>query len=146
MRIRTGQILIFVFAFYFVFIFSGNAVYAHKMLIEHVEEGEIQVIFEGGEPASEAEVELLNEQGQELDSGTTGEDGYFSYDPELNPASIVATDHMGHRAELKPGEDNGTGGLSTPVTTAIVFAALAVIAGVFYVHSNKKQKESQNDG
>ncbi|WP_158438279.1 hypothetical protein [Natranaerobius thermophilus] len=112
---------------------------AHLMLIEPVEDGKIQVVFDDDTIASNAEVTVYNENDEKIKEGEVDENGKFSYPEEAE--FIVADDGLGHRAEHAVGEDSNEQ-LPRELTIGVVLVVLALIAGIFKYRSSKNQKSS----
>lgn len=113
--------------------------FAHLMLIEPVEEGKVQVVFDDGSIARHAEVVVYDDEGEEIARGDVDEEGKFHYPPE-NADLIVADDGFGHRAEHAVGEDPGEA-LPRGLTVAVVLSGFALIAGVFHYRVKKKRAQ-----
>lgn len=83
---------------------AGGTAFAHRMLIERVESGLIQVRYDDGTRAGLAGVTLYDGEGNIIAEGPADEEGFFHYDPVKRPNRIVADDGMGHRARWMEGE------------------------------------------
>ncbi len=114
---------------------------AHLMLIEPVEEGKVQVVFDDGSVARHAEVVVYDENEEEIDRGDVDDKGYFSYDPE-RAEQLVADDGFGHRAEYTVGEDVREALPRGPAVTAVLFG-FAAIAGIFQYRVQKKNSHER---
>lgn len=77
--------------------------YAHKLVLEPVEEGTIKVYFEGGSIPQEMTVEVFNASGELLNQEPLSETGYFYFN-EDKAHRIIVFDPMGHRVEWKVGD------------------------------------------
>lgn len=113
-----------------VILLPGSLVFAHLMLIEPLEEGKIQVVFDDGTASRHSEVVVYDENDEVIKQGEVDEDGKFSYPPE-DAELIVADDGFGHRAEYVVGEDPQEA-LPRGPTIFIVLAGFAVIARIFH--------------
>ncbi|SDM11712.1 hypothetical protein [Halarsenatibacter silvermanii] len=78
---------------------------AHRMMIEEISEGKIEVGFDDGTVAENVEVELYDGEENLVDEGVTDEEGIYEFDTAMEVERIVASDDMGHRAVLTPESD-----------------------------------------
>lgn len=117
-----------------------SPVFAHNMLIEPVEEGKVQVVFEGGTPSRHAEVVVYDKNDEVIKQGEVDDNGKFSYPPE-DAKFIVAEDDFGHRAEHVVGEEPKKV-LPRGVTIFLVLTGFVLIAGIFHYRVEKKQKQN----
>ena len=113
-------------------------VFAHLMLIEPVEEGKVQVVFDDGSISRHAEVVVYDHDEVEIDRGDVDDEGYFRYDPE-EAAMLVADDGFGHRAEYVVGEDAHDALPRGPVIAGVLFGFTA-ISGFFQYRVSKKTR------
>jgi len=121
----------------------ASPVFAHLMLIEPVEEGKVQVVFDDGSAARHAEVVVFDENEEEIARGDVDREGYFSFDPE-EAELLVADDGFGHRAEHVVGEEAAQALPRGPVVAAVLFG-FALISGFFQYRVHKKQ-QAGNEG
>ncbi len=119
-----------------VLILPASTVFAHHMFIEPVEEGKVQVVFDNGSPARQAEVVVYNEEDEEITRGDVDRDGNFSY-PAEDAAMLVAEDNFGHRAEYVVGEDVHEALPRVPTVSAVL-AGFLLIAGIFHYRARNK--------
>ncbi len=126
-----------------VILLPAAPVFAHLMLIEPVDEGEVRVVFDDGSVARHAEVVVFDENEEEIARGDVDGDGYFSFDPE-EAEMLVADDGFGHRAEHVVGEEAAQALPRGPVVAAVLFG-FALISGVFQYRVHKKQKAGNED-
>lgn len=117
-------------------ILPASPAFAHLMLIEPVEEGQVRVVFDDGSAARHAEVVVFTEEGEEVARGDVDRDGYFSY-PAEGAAKLVAEDNFGHRAEYVVGEDAHQALPRVPTVSAVL-AGFLLIAGIFHYRVKKK--------
>lgn len=110
--------------------------FAHRMLIEPVEDGKIRVIFDDGTSSSEADVAVYDAEGEKLKEGLVDEEGYFSYEDIPGAASIVSSDSMGHRAEWEIGEEAPESGVNFLRVLVVVFV-FGLVSAVFYYKKKK---------
>ncbi len=115
-----------------------STVFAHLMLIEPVEAGKVQVVFDDGSPNPHAEVVVFDEDENEIARGDVDRDGYFSY-PAEDAAMLVAEDSFGHRAEYVIGEDVHQP-LPRVSTVSAVLAGFLLIAGIFHYRVRNKEE------
>lgn len=78
--------------------------YAHKVILEPVEDGIIKISYEDGSISSRMQVTVYDSNGTEVLAGGLDENGYFYYDVVSDAALIVADDGLGHRLEWQVGE------------------------------------------
>ena len=115
---------------------------AHRMLIEEISEGSVEVGFDDGTVADNVEVRLYDAEENVIEEGTTDQEGIYEYDSDLDVERVVAEDDMGHRADLIPGESGGEEGFiqSLPVwlrTTAGVGVLLLTAVMSKYFRKDK---------
>ena len=87
----------------FVFALAAAPALAHRIdLFASVSKGMVVVeaAFPGGQPARGVEITAAGPSGTPFVTGKTGNDGKFSFPVPAarEPLTIVANDHMGHRA------------------------------------------------
>jgi nickel transport protein len=117
-----------------------STVFAHRMVIEEVEDGLVWAGYEDGRFSRRTEVVVYDEQGEELARGSLDSDGNFAFPPE-QAALIVADDGLGHRAEYNLGLEARTEPPRGP-TIALVCSGFLIIAGVFHYRTQKFSKGS----
>ncbi len=122
--------------FVFLLLLPASTVFAHMMLIEPVEEGKVQVVFDDGSPNRHAEVVVFDEDENEMARGDVDRQGYFSY-PAEGAVMLVADDGFGHRAEYLVGED-APQALPRVPTVGAVLAGFLLIAGIFHYRVRKR--------
>ena len=88
----------------FLAVFSPTATLAHKMIIEPIGEGAIQVIYEDGSFSTRTKVTVYNQEGDSIDSGYLDSYGYFYYD-KAQAHLLIADDGIGHRSEWQIGKE-----------------------------------------
>lgn len=71
-------------------------VYAHRMIIQPIESGVIEVKYADGSFSRRTEVAVYDENDKVLEQGKLDEDGKFYYDESEEAYYIVADDGMGH--------------------------------------------------
>lgn len=71
-------------------------VHAHRMIIQPIESGIIEVKYADGSFSRRTEVTVYDETDQILEQGKLDEDGRFYFDEANNPSYIIADDGMGH--------------------------------------------------
>ncbi len=120
---------------------AASPVFAHLMLIEPVEEGKVQVLFDDGSAARHAEVVVYDENEEEIERGDVDGEGYFSFDPE-QAELLVADDGFGHRAEYVVGEEAQQVLPRGPVVAGVLFG-FVFIAGFFQYRIQKKTGHEQ---
>ncbi len=87
-----------------MFLLSATTVYAHRMMIDPVDDKAIWVGYEDGTTIANINVEVLDEQGEVLAAETADEEGYYSFENISDAHSITADDGMGHRVTWVVGE------------------------------------------
>jgi hypothetical protein len=85
--------------------FMPSACLAHRMDLEVVEEGLLQVKYDGGIPARRAEVTVYDAGGKILAAGAVDTEGFFYFDRELPAYGAEAQDGLGHKAVLTFGRN-----------------------------------------
>ncbi|UNC93110.1 hypothetical protein [Candidatus Contubernalis alkaliaceticus] len=123
-----------------VFLLSAP-VYAHRMIVEQVEEGIVKVIYDGGRIARRAEVVVYDDIGIEIAKGSLDENGHFQYPLDRGDVLVVADDGLGHRAEWKTGDSHGEL-LPRAVTIALVLLGFVAVA-VFFNNRVKKKEDAR---
>lgn len=103
-NLKTVTFLMTILIILTLFMMSGE-ISAHRMIIEEVSEGKIEVGFDDGSKADNVEVKLYDEEENIIEEGLTDEKGIYEYDGNLEVERIVARDDMGHRAALNIGDD-----------------------------------------
>jgi len=122
-------------------IVNPQAALAHRMDIEQIEDGRIQVHYDDGTGAAMTVVSAFDEDGELLFERTVDENGQLSYDEEMAIYRFVADDGMGHRATYVMDETaNETNWLDTiPMSiralTGVSF--LLFIAAIFVYRTRK---------
>ncbi len=135
---KTRLLMTFSILLVSFFLLPVSTVFAHLMLIEPVEEGKAQVVFDDGSPNRHAEVVVFDEDENEIARGEVDRDGYFSY-PAEEAAMLVAEDNFGHRAEYIVGEDAYQVLPRVPIVSAVL-AGFLLIAGIFHYRVRKKDE------
>ncbi|MBP1969466.1 hypothetical protein J2Z83_001570 [Virgibacillus natechei] len=121
---------------------NSNTVFAHRMIVETVEDGLIHVRYDDGTDAPLAVVSIYDEDGKQLVEGEVDEDGYFYYDEEIDVHRIVADDGMGHRASsVSEEEESIVEKIPLFIRALLGVSVLLFIASTFYFRSNKKRSE-----
>ncbi len=87
-----------------VLVLMPSEVSAHRMLIEEISEGSVEVGFDDGTLAENVDIRLYDAEENVIDEGITDQEGIYEYDSDLDVERVVAEDDMGHRAVLLQGE------------------------------------------
>lgn|GEM_PF-919786 len=87
-----------------MFLLSVTTVYAHRMMIDPLEDSTIWIGYEDGTTVENMSVEVRDDQGEILVEDTADEDGYYSFENISEAHSITADDGMGHRVTWVVGE------------------------------------------
>lgn len=133
---KNSRIIVLIMCF--LMIFSATA-YAHKMTIEPLEDGVVQVLYDDGSSSSRTVVTVYNSNDEELESGKLDDEGRFTYDADSDAEYIVADDGMGHRAEWTIGEEpSSRSHASKYIKIGVVVLVLVGIAGIYYIRKGKK--------
>lgn len=123
-----------------IMLISSIPAYAHKMTIEPVEDGIIQVLYDDGSFSSRTEVTVYDSNDQVIESGKLDDEGKYTYDTSGDIAYIVADDGLGHKDEWEIGEAVATSsGASKVLKMGAVVLILGGVAGFSY---KKKAKSS----
>jgi hypothetical protein len=117
---------------------------AHRMIIEHSEEGVIHVRYDDGASAGLALVTAYDEEGDVLFEHEADHNGTLNYDGELGVHRIVADDGMGHRATWTD-EEEASILEDIPLFVRALFgiSILVFFAAIFFSRTNKKGKEGE---
>lgn len=108
--------------------------YAHKMIIEPVEDGKIQVMYDGGSAATRSEVKVYNSDDEVIAEGKVDDEGYFEFD-EKEASYLEADDGMGHKDKWELGQDvAAVGGSKLPKIAAV----LVVLGALTFFFTRKK--------
>ena len=124
-----------------ILLLSTSTVYAHRLMIDPVDEYEIQVIYEDGEAIKNAGIQILDEEGEILLEGNADEEGYYSYEGEDQAHSIVADDGTGHKVTWVIGEAVEQHGEWMQYIKIIGVAAGLILISLYF---GKKARESGN--
>ncbi len=121
-----------------VILIYWSPVYAHKMTIEPVEDGLVQVIYDDGSFSSRTEVTVYDSKDEIIDKGKLDQEGKYAYDSSKDVAYIVADDGLGHQdtwkiGEVAPGDSDG----SKALKIGAVVLVLAGIGGFSYMKKGK---------
>lgn len=112
----------------------NTGAYAHKMIINPIEEGKIRVEYDGGNPATRSKISVYNSEDELVDEGDVDEDGVFQYD-QKETAYLVADDGMGHKDTWEAGSNvESSDGSKLPKIAAVV----VVLGAVALFFSKKK--------
>ncbi len=113
--------------------------FAHRMLVEVIEEGVIQVRYDDGTRSGVATVLAYDEHVQVIFEEKVNDDGIVYYDSSINITQIVADDGMGHRATWTTDE------VATPPLIPLWLRALLGISILLFIasffHYRNKQKK-----
>lgn len=120
---------------------NSNTVFAHRMIVETVEDGLIHVRYDDGTDAPLAVVSIYDEDGKQLVEGEVDENGSFYYDEKIDVHRIVADDGMGHRASSVSEEESIVEKIPLFIRALLGVSVLLFIASTFYSRSNKKRSE-----
>jgi len=104
--------------------------YAHKMVIEPLEEGKVKVEYDAGNAATRAEVKVYNSKDEVIEEGRVDEEGIFEFDPK-KASYLEADDGMGHKDRWEVGKEVEAVGSSKLPKIAVVVLVLAAV-GFFF--------------
>ncbi len=141
--ISAKEMVVFGLIFIFLLLWPASA-FAHLMLIEPVEEGKVQVVFDDGSPNRHAKVIVYDDENREIAGGDVDREGYFTY-PADEAALLVAEDNFGHRAEYEVGEEPHAALPRLPAVSAVL-AFFALIAGIFHLRVKNKKPGPDKQG
>ncbi|MCK8826463.1 hypothetical protein MWH25_01700 [Natroniella acetigena] len=122
----------------------GTSAYAHRMIVDEPENGEVQVRFDDGTVAPDADVTLYDEAEEVILEGQTDQDGILSYDPAIEPYQVVASDDVGHRA-VWSSDGEGEGFFMMLPAWARILLGLAILVFLAASMMFWKQKQSVNN-
>ncbi len=109
-------------------------VYAHKMIIEPIEDGKVKVEYDAGNAATRAEIKVYNSKDEVIEEGKVDEEGIFEFDQE-KASYLEADDGMGHKDRWEVGKEvEGVGGSKLPKIAGVV----VVLAAVGFFFAKKK--------
>lgn len=114
--------------------------YAHKMLIEPVEDGVIKVLYDDGSFSERTEVTVYDSNDEVIEKGKLDDEGKFFYDKSKDVSYIVAEDGLGHKAEWKVGEEVKRD--SSGSKTIKIVAVVLVLAAVGFMFTRKKEQKA----
>ncbi len=105
--------------------------FAHKMIIEPVGEGQVKVMYDGGNPATRASIKVYNENDEVIEEGPVNEEGIFEFDAS-KASYLESDDGMGHKDIWEVGDevkapDNSSKFLKIGIVV-VVLAAVAFFA------------------
>ncbi|WP_026674100.1 hypothetical protein [Alkalihalobacterium bogoriense] len=129
---------------FIVFFIMGSHVYAHKMLIEPLEQGVVKVHYEDGSFSTRTVVSVYDEDEGLLEEGKLDEHGYFSYDNIDGAYLLVADDGIGHRVEWIVGEERETT-IFTENKWLVVSVVLVLLIGIALLFQRKAFRKKQNN-
>lgn len=112
------------------------------MLIQPVNDGLIQVVFDDDSIAYRSDVVVYDANGEILKEGRADLDGYFDYSDVLNPVTIVASDDWGHRAQWEVGADEPKILPRAPMAIGVL-VIFGAIGGYFQLRMKKKNTISK---
>lgn len=133
---KSSRLIVLIMCF--LMIFSATA-YAHKMTIEPLEDGIIQVLYDDGSFSSRTEVTVYDSNDEVIESGKLDEEGKFTYAASGDAEYIVADDGMGHKAEWTIGEEpSSSSHASKYIKVGVVLLALLAVVGLYYKRKGRK--------
>lgn len=100
MRGKTRFLLLFLI----LLLISPTISHAHRMVVEIIETGVIQVRYDDGTISQIASVTAYDKERNILFEEIVNENGVIKYDPTITIYQLVADDGIGHRASWKEGE------------------------------------------
>ncbi|MUK88544.1 hypothetical protein GMD78_09095 [Ornithinibacillus sp. L9] len=133
-----SSILILLFSVVVYLITTPQTIFAHKMIIDHAEDGLIFVHYDNGSPAKMAEVTLYDKNGNALiEKKQVDENGYLEYDKQLQVHRMIADDGLGHRAaSLRNEAQEET--IPKLIKVLLGLSILSFIASIFYFRTKRK--------
>lgn len=139
-RMMTRSILVALMV-----LLSLSTVYAHRMMIDPVEDTTIWVGYEDGDTIENITVQVLDEEGEILAEEKADQDGYYSFEDEPDAHSIVADDGMGHQVTWVIGEPAAyREGWIKYIRIVGVVTVFALVALFFRNRSRKVKKDSES--
>lgn len=111
---------------------SISTVYAHRMMIEPVDEHTIQVVYENGDGIKHAGIRILDENGEVIEEGKADEKGYYSLDDSDRAHSVIAEDGTGHQATWAVGSAVESHGEWTHYIRIIGVAAALILLSLYF--------------
>ncbi|MFD2043529.1 hypothetical protein ACFSTA_03980 [Ornithinibacillus salinisoli] len=117
---------------------SPYTVFAHKMIVEQVEDGRIYVRYDNGTPAPLAYVTIYDKNGKiQLEEGVD-ENGYLNYEKGLDVHRIIADDGMGHRAASNLNENTTVSTIPIFIRALLGVSILLFIGASYFFRTNTK--------
>ncbi|OIJ14135.1 hypothetical protein BKP35_08025 [Anaerobacillus arseniciselenatis] len=135
MKIRLKQNLLLIIV---IFLMQPEEVFAHRMLVEVVDDGVIQVRYDDGTRSGIAKVTAYDDLGDLLFEENVNENGIVYFDSSINIAQIVADDGMGHRATWTNDREEPIPLIPVWMRTLLGVSLLLFIASFFHYRNQKK--------
>ncbi len=122
---------------------SLSTVYAHRMMIDPVEDTKIWVGYEDGDTIESITVQVLDLEGEVLAEDRVDDEGYYSFENEPDAHSIVADDGMGHQVTWVVGEPTVyREGWRKYIRIIGIVTVFALVALFFRIRSRKAKKST----
>lgn len=121
-----------------LFLVQPDSVFAHRMLVEMVDVGVIQVRYDDGTRSGIAIVNAYDGHGESIFEETVNEDGIVYYDTSITVHQIVADDGMGHRATWTLDRDDVQPHTPVWMRALLGVSLLLFVASYFHYRKNKK--------
>lgn len=112
-------------------------VYAHRMIIQPIEAGVIEVKYADGSFSARTEVTVYDENDQIIEQGKLDEEGKFYYEEENNPSYIIADDGMGHMDTWEVGSEVKVETMASKLLK--IGLVLIGFLGVAFIFTKKKK-------
>ncbi|WP_164219528.1 hypothetical protein [Virgibacillus sp. YIM 98842] len=140
----TDYLLVFCTVSFFLVLLYPQSASAHRMLVEHEEEGIIHVRYDDGTAAGAALVTAYDAKGDILFESEADEDGILNYERELEVHRLTADDGMGHRATWTDEEETSILD-DIPLFVRAIFgiSILLFLAAIFFSRTNRKPGEGE---
>lgn len=139
-RLKRIMCIVFIFLGLFSQIDHHHTVFAHRMLIDMVEDGLFKVRYDNGQISREAIVRAYDQNHQLLFEKQVDQNGYVSYTNDIHVARLVADDGLGHRASWSNKQYDEPMFYALPIwmRALLGLSALLFCASLFYFrHASK---------
>lgn len=118
--------------------FLPEKAFAHKIVVEQVEESLFLVRYDDGTRAGNATVFAYNKDGDLLSTERTDKDGYVSIDVEAT--RVVADDGLGHRTAWTEIDNENESTVPLWMRAMLGLAILSLVASYFVYKNQQRNK------
>lgn len=125
------------------FIVQPEQILAHRMIVELIEPGTIEVRYDDGTKSGMASVTAFDKEGAILFQEYVDEAGYVYYDATITVHQIIADDGIGHRATWSDEIEKEQSDVPIIVRALLGVSILLCIAAFFYFRNDKEKQEQE---